>query len=393
MIPSIVAADLAAVGDKSDLKSETPHIITESAKALLREPSEATQHYLRLFSDAYTLFAFLRETPDVQGALVKLFSLGSIWLDTNIVLPVFAETLEESSVRRFSNMLQAARESGQKLYMTQGVLEELQTHIERCVYCLRTKTGDWHGSVPFLYGAYIRSGRPLREFGRWVEQFYGPARPADDIADYLAEAFGIEISRLGSQANSVALDLRGAVQEIWHEAHERRRGRGGADLDPIALKRLVDHDVENYLGVIARRNQESRSDLSYTSWWLTLDRKAFDIHRELRTHVEGRLPSSPVMSPDFLVNFLVFGPVRRLVSKGTESRLPLVVELEITEFLPPELIEIADRVRAESEGQPDRITRRRIRDAVDEAKRRRGPVAEAGLQGIPSGTDPSLPEG
>lgn len=381
-LPSIIITDLAATPDKSGLRGAVPQIISESVKTLLREPSEATQLYLRMFSDAYTLFAFLRETPDVQGALVKLFSYGDIWLDTSVVLPAFADDLHEPSVRRFSNMLQAARESGQKLHMTRGVLEEIKTHIERCLYCWRVKPGEWHGSTPFLYTAYIRSGQPLNDFGRWIDQFYGSSRPADDIADYLSDVFGIEIGTLERDAASMPADLRAAVQEIWHEAHERRRrAPGGVEVDAITLKRLVDHDVENYLGVIARRGADTRADLSYGVWWLTLDRVAFEVPRELRVRIEARAPASPVMTPDFLVNYLVFGPVRRLVSKGTEARLPLVVELEIAEFLPAELIEVAERVRTESEGLPERIIRRRVRDAVDEAKRRRGPITEAGLSG------------
>lgn len=379
-IPGLVISDLGSNPDRAKLKAALPPVVGEAVRMLLREPSEATQHYLRLFSDAYTLFAFLHETPDVQDALVKLFSYGNIWLDTTIVLPVFVEELLEPSARRFSNMLQAAQESGQKLYMTRGVLEEIQTHLERCIYCWRAKPGDWRGSVPFVYGAYIRNGQPISGFGGWVEQFFGASRPGDDIAEYLNEAFGIEIGSMEHEAAEMPADLRGAVQEIWYQAHERRRrAQKATEPDPITLKRLVDHDVENYLGVISKRGAEPRADLSYSVWWLTLDRVAFDVHHELRERIQARTPASPVMSPDFLVNYLVFGPVRRLVSKSTEACLPLVVELEVTEFLPPELIELAEKVRAECEGQPERIIKRRIRDAVDAAKRRRGRIAQAGL--------------
>lgn len=56
-------------------------------------------------------------------------------------------------------------------------------------------------------------------------------------------------------------ELRAAVQEIWHEAREKRRRSGPRELDAITIQRLVAHDVENYLGVIGRRATETASDL------------------------------------------------------------------------------------------------------------------------------------
>jgi len=47
------------------------------------------------------------------------------------------------------------------------------------------------------------------------------------------------------------------------------------EIDPLALNRLVMHDVENYVGVTERRNSEREFALGYTSWWLTLDPAAF----------------------------------------------------------------------------------------------------------------------
>ena len=96
------------------------------------------------------------------------------------------------------------------------------------------------------------SGRSAGQFGSWIEQFRGSARPADDIADYLQTVFGIELRSLGVEEEKAPDDLRYAVQEIWNEIHEYR---GGNDLesDPMMIQRLATHDIENYLGVIELR--------------------------------------------------------------------------------------------------------------------------------------------
>lgn len=44
----------------------------------MANPPEEVRAFLRSLADTYTLFAFMRETPDVQSAIVKIFSDGDI---------------------------------------------------------------------------------------------------------------------------------------------------------------------------------------------------------------------------------------------------------------------------------------------------------------------------
>ncbi len=60
---------------------------------VLNRPSTAVQEHLRRLSDAYTLMAFLQQTPDVQKVVLTMFSQGDIWLDSSVVLPLIAEML------------------------------------------------------------------------------------------------------------------------------------------------------------------------------------------------------------------------------------------------------------------------------------------------------------
>jgi hypothetical protein len=76
---------------------------------VLERPSTRLQVHLRRLADAYTMYAFLRQTPDVQKAVLSIFRGGELWLDTNVILPLFAETLlDDPTDRHYTAILRAA---------------------------------------------------------------------------------------------------------------------------------------------------------------------------------------------------------------------------------------------------------------------------------------------
>jgi len=356
-------------------------VLTGCTTEVLESGDETIQAYLRSLADAYTLFAFLRETPDVQAVVEKMFSRGDIWLDTSVLLPVVAEALDDEE-GRFTRMLRAAQEAGLNLFVTEGVIEEIERHMNRSLHCARISARNWEGAIPFLLRRFLESGRSIGTFAGWLENFRGDTRPIDDLAIYLQEELNIQRRGLEREADVAPEDLRFALQAIWYDAHRRRREQVTREVDEIVLTHLVQHDVECYAGVIQMRSQERDSPFGYTAWWLTLDRIAFNLEPQLREHLGAKPPDSPVMSADFLVNYLAFGPVRRRIAKPTESRLPTILDTGTARYLTPELIAEAERIRAQLEGMPERVVRRHVRDMLDAAKRRLGPVSKAGAEAI-----------
>lgn len=356
---------------------ETVSIVTD----ILERPGAATQAYLRSIADSYTLLAFLRETPDVQSAITKMFSHGEIWLDTSVVLPLFAEILADEPSRRFSAMISAASAAGMQVRITHGVIEEVERHMNRSLVCASTYgQSRWKGRLPFLYQMYVLSGRSLDRFTSWLEMFRGSARPEDDIAEYLLDNFTIEAGSLEEETAAAPQDLRVMIHEIFAAIHDSRRQRyDTTELDPMTLSRLVQHDVENYVGIIWKRRSEDVSALGHKAWWLTLDHAAFAVHSALRGQIVGKIPDAPTLSPDFLVNYLALGPVRASVPKDVESTLPLITE-GIGEFLPVDLLAKAEQIRQESRDLPENIIRRRVRDGLDAARRRLGVFGRGGSQ-------------
>jgi hypothetical protein len=93
--------------------------------------------------------------------------------------------------------------------------------------------------------------------------------------------------------------------------------------------------------------------------------------------------TAPVLSPDFLVNYLAIGPVRAALAKSTESILPLMIrELQSLELLPAEVLQAAEELRVQLEGQPPHVIHRRVRDLLLKAQSQLGPMAAAGTPGM-----------
>jgi hypothetical protein len=384
---AIVAPHQLGTQEIVELVRQAPHrhLTVDQTTLLVEEvldaPSGATRDYLRRLADGYTLFAFLRQTPDVQKVVLKVFQEGDIWLDTSILLPVLAETLLTTPEdRHFTTLLSAARDAGLQLYVTGGVIEEVERHLNRGLVFCRTEASAWESEVPFIFSAYALSGRGRADFPGWLTEFRGDVVPEQDIAEYLAEEHGITLRSLEVEADSAEPEFRGAVQEIWHEAHERRRGSRN-DLTPATALRLVAHDVENYVGVVQLRKGSNMGPLGYKAWWLTLDRVALVLARRLTGRIDPPIPPSPVLSPDFLVELLRLGPMRSAVERDLHVALPVFADISRYEQVPKELIEISDQVRRANSTLNERVIQRKVRDALNEAKWRLGSSASEGLSG------------
>ena len=241
-------------------------MLIEISVDLLTDPEPEIMPCLRRLADAYTLLAFLQETPDVQSSIKKMFDYGEIWLDTSIILPLLAEDLIVDRTTPFTKMIISAREAGVDLFVTRGVIEEICAHINRCFAYHHSDT--WQGRVPFLYAAQAINGSGSAGFTSWVNKFSSPINPQEDAAEYLEDFFGIKIQSLEDEVNSASDDVRGVIKERWLAIHEDRRQtdfEGGFD-QHLAI-RLAEHDVENYLGVLQRRKSEvGSSPFGYRSW-------------------------------------------------------------------------------------------------------------------------------
>ena len=386
-VEAVVYSDL---NKYSTTEISEPRHVAALVQSALVEPPEGVRAYLRSLSDTYTLFAFMRETPDVQSAVVKIFSEGDIWLDTSVVLPALAEELLESEPdKSHTVMLRAAREAGLNLFVTEGVVEEIYSHIHRSLgYYRALGRGEAVGLEPFLLSCYRLNGREMARFEEWMDTFCGTSRPADDLADYLHETLGIILQNLDGDLQQADSTLRIMVGEIWHESRDERDRRqvaaGGTPLDMGTRHKLVSHDVENYLGVQMRRlrRHERRSAFGYKSWWLTLDGTAFRVHKELAKRLDGRIEPSPAISPDFMLHYLAVGPVRARLARKTEEVLPLMLNMSILDAVPKDLIELSDTLRLELTGRPPHVIRRKIRDTLDQARYLLGAAARAGEQGL-----------
>lgn len=339
---------------------------------LISTPSDATSAYLRLLLESYTLFAFLAATPDVQKATRGMFGSGEIWLDTSALLPLLAETAMPEEKRPFTEMFRQARNAGIKLYVTQGVLEEIERHINRSK--AYSRSSNWVGDVPYLYGAYVIAGGAQAAFANWLENFVGAHDPVQDIAEYLSRSHHI-ILESAAEHDQVPKELADAIRTVWQDIHTQRRGQA----DPHQLLRLAAHDAETYLHVLSSRiRQHGKAPLGYTHWWLTLDTKARGIMDKVDPSLRPAINIGPVLSIDYLIRYLSFGPSRDRVD-ATGTALAKVYADTLIDSIPTELMALVTELRTQHADLPENVVQRRIRDTLNHERSRLGSIDAGGL--------------
>ncbi|MGE8515684.1 hypothetical protein [Alcaligenes sp. YSL9] len=348
-----------------------PSIIEAALDQTIKSQNEAVRKHLKTLSDTYTLFAFLRETPDVQKATKKIFSFGKIWLDTTLILPLLADQLSLDKIdTRFSTVVKNLIACGVEVFVCKSAVDEVINHIRISIKCAASGA-QWQGRIPYLYSKYIQEGRNPSQFAEWVTRFRGYERPELDIQEFLEHDYGIKYDELTSDYERADEQLRFAVDRLWRDAHETRRNSSHMNGDSDTVDILIRNDVVSYLGIIERRKHEKSSELGYQHWWLTIDSTAWSIRDSLATEFE-QPPSSPLMSLDFLVQNMSFGPNKSFLTRSDEQLLPVLLDLDISQVVPTEILHLAEEVRQQNEGQPEYVIRRKVRDACDRARRQIG---------------------
>jgi hypothetical protein len=283
-------------------------------------------------------------------------------LDTSAILPAFVETALAPEERQYTNLLQAARSAGMELFVTNGVINELDTHLARSVTCSRM-VSRWRGDLPFVYQHWLESLQGKGSFEAFVAHFVG-ANPLADLEDFLSTQFGIAKIELGDLSREVGLPTVGAVTEIWR-ARKQRRHQDHVDEMNVDIR--VNHDVEMYLGVLGMRTTEKPDIYGYEAWLVTIDGTAFKLP-ELAA-VEGiDLPRSPAMHPNFLSNLLGIGPSRTAIQPSLKRLLPVAIDIHQHGWGIPALAEAATEVRSRYAGEPEYFIRRKLREAMDALK-------------------------
>lgn len=352
-------------------------VMAEVLQSVLNSPTDETASYLKTLFESYTLFAFLAATPDVQRATQNMFGSGEIWLDTSVILPLISEYKAPLSQTTFTQMFNQANSAGLRLYVTAGVLEEVERHINKCKTFLRMES--WNGPVPFLLATFLKLGNRESAFGPWIENFVGEIDPLQDIADYLRANHKIRLESAADHVN-VGEALTNAIKEQWQRLHIDRRGN--ATGDTVHAMRLASHDTEMYLHVLSSRiGQRGKAPLGYSDWWLTLDRSARGIMNRIDKDLRPAVNVGPVMSLDYLLRYLAFGPNREKVDL-TGSALAKVYADALIEPLPVEMIETLDSIRADNIDVPEAIVQRRIRDRLNGERSKLGQIDSFSLEQV-----------
>jgi hypothetical protein len=340
------------------------NLLTEAASRTLLNPATNAGAYLHDLAEAYTLRAFMRETADVQDVVDKLFSRGTLVLDTSVILPIFSEVELPETQQGFSNLLRTATHAGMTLVCTPGVINEIVTHLENSLLASRIRD-RWNGPLPMVYDRW-RVAHAEGSFQSFVENFIG-AEPETDIESLLEHMFGIELRDLTPEVAFTDSKVVARVTELWRS---RKRVAPNADLDL-----LLRHDVEMYMGVLGLRQGEKASVYGHEAWWVSLDTSSSRLQR-MAADESIRLPSEPVMHPNFLSRLLALGPSRRKLTTEERGSLPLLLAAQSSPWAVPELSEAAAEIRKTYAGRPEYFLRRKLRERANEVKTGRDQMVE-----------------
>ncbi len=341
------------------------NLLAEAATQTLLSPAPKVARYLHDLSEVYTVRAFLRQAPDVQRVVDKLFSRGELVLDTTVVLPVFVETLLPEAQQIYTNLLKGAKSAGMSLSCTAGVFNEAATHLKNSLLSHRLGA-RWEGPIPMVLDRW-RSLRPHDDVRAFIEGFLGE-EPERDVEDFLRHTLGIERRDFNVDVErDFDLRTRSRLTELWRE---RKRAPSNVDVDL-----LLRHDVEMYLGVLTARKKQSSSVIGHEAWWVTLETNALALRR-LAQEENIHLGSDPVMHPNFLSHLLAIGPARRKLTRDERSHLPILVTMQASPWGMPELSEVASEIRAEYAGRPEYFLRRKLRERINVLKSGRGALTE-----------------
>jgi hypothetical protein len=332
-------------------------LVEAMAGALLLGGSVRTQ--LRQLADAYTLLAFMRETPDVQRAVSHFFSRGTLIFDTTALLPCFGETLIDEEDRSYTNLIRGALAAGMELFVTSGVCNEIYSHFKRSIACSRLGAA-WKGPVPLVYGDW-RACAKGGSFSDFADRFIGQGE--EDVQFFLETALGFATINLDDAIEGMSKHVRYEVEEIWRE--RKRLKPGASDMEVDILLR---HDIDMYFGVLGLRRGEVRDLFGYEAWWVTEDGNAIGMFKNARG-ASVEVPSDPCMSPTFLSAVLSIGPRSDAIPSTQRTQLPLALAMQRHGFGVEGLTALANEIRAEFAHEPEWFIRRKIRERMNELKR------------------------
>jgi len=351
-------------------------IVPLAIEQVINSPTAITRNYFRRCADGYMITFFLQENPDVQKVVSKLIHAGRMIVDTSYLIPCFAEISLNKSEQRHTSLLKAANEFGMKLIITQDILNELLSHLRRVrhVHSQSSSASDaqFDSSVNSNFDlALLRAFKRAKLEGRinsleeYLHNFVGDDDPRVDMIESVKALYGIDFLGLSDEYQKLDNSLIEKVVSIWKKARTRRH-----DLDEQTFDLLIRHDVKAYMPVQNMRGSErTEHSYGYGTWWLTLDRTAFKIHKQIQDVAGDAItPVTSCMGPDFLLRYLSVVPQPKDKAKYFAETLPLTVDLAGMGLIPSEFCEQIHKALKSHENLAPFVQRRQVRNLLNRAR-------------------------
>lgn len=336
-------------------------IVPFAAERLLRSDEGEVTNYFRHVRDSYFLYFALRQAPDVQEALNSVIRGMMLIVDASIIVPCMCERLlEDATVGRMTQLLNAAKQVGVKLFASKETINELIStiHTANAIHqsYARFKTPYDHSE---LAKAYIEAGA-TEGFEKFLERFCDKDTPVEDLKEFLKSVLGIEFDDFADQRRQ--LD-HSKVEDLGKILFDKRKVKESIDVRHIET--LVTNDsLSIHLIDILRKDAIVRPGKGEAWWWMTRDFTTNNVDNQTFTDAGRKGPAT--MAPDFLLRHLSLA--QRDGNKATTFTLPTAIEVSALGFIPAEVIKAVDESLKETGRLPVYLRDRKIRKMLNQER-------------------------
>lgn len=282
--------------------------VLEMLRQVLFASSEAERAYLGRLSRTYALLFSLASHPELASYFETMAQRFYLYVGSDVVLRALSEDLLPIESRVTRGALDAARNAGATLVLTEPVLEEVVGHLRACDQehkhnflandIVPIEIARQAPHILLRAYLYARIGAGARDPKSW-QGYVHRVLDYDDLyretahrytSDYLRRSFGMEFATRADLQDLVGEDEVLRLSMALSEAKKDQR--------------LADNDALMCLAVYGRRKRNAErldnSEFGVSTWWLTWERAILSQTSEI-VRVEG---DGYLIRPEFLVKFV-----------------------------------------------------------------------------------------
>lgn len=312
----------------------------EAALAALRQAfyssTEEERIYFGKLSRTYTLLFTLRDDPKIVEYFKTMAANCVLYVGADIIIRALSERYLAESDQMTVNMLRILKNAGSTLILTDGILDEVHSHIKGTDFEFRNYYMELepyvdrdlarHADKILIRAYFYAKLDPLINKGpagwrSFIEQICGyndlhKNTGRDQIRSYLQEQFGMTFESREDIEQLVDIDEVAALADR---------------IKPIKSDEILAiNDARQILAVYGKRRmlgeEHTSNPYGYKTWWLTHESRI----RQYTGDLVARRGSFYIMRPEFILNFIALSPTTEEVRNSHRTVFPTLLGVRLS---------------------------------------------------------------